>query len=127
MAADMADPSGSRSGKARATAGGRTSVRSVPRLPRWNRLRPIGVTAELRRHSEKDGVAMERKRCEVKREDGIWQVAFFGGDDRPPLTKVFPTEAKALLAVSEWCGTERSNGHGIDLSLPPIDDRRYSG
>ena len=65
---------------------------------------------------------MERKRCEVRRKDGIWQVVFFSADDPPGLTRVFKRESQALLAVSEWCGTERNSGHDIELSLPPIDD-----
>jgi hypothetical protein len=63
-----------------------------------------------------------KKRCEVARENGRWQVSFFPGGGLPPEVRFFERESQALLAVSEWCESERSNGHRIELSLPGIND-----
>jgi hypothetical protein len=62
-----------------------------------------------------------KKRCEITRDGDGWQVSFFPGEGLPPLMRLFEREDQALLAVSEWCGTQRERGYDIVLLMPPPD------
>ena len=68
---------------------------------------------------------MATMRCQVRLDDGIWQITFEGLLNQS--ARSFRTEAEAYMALAEWCGVQRLKGHDVDVRLPTTSRTAETG